>query len=50
MGSKFKNNRNELRIEACKTLAKIQNENRRIFNKKRKKAKKYREGDLVPVK
>ena len=39
----FENNLDELRVEACKTLTKIRDENRCNFNKKRKEARKYRE-------
>lgn len=46
----FQDTRDELRIDASKNIAKLQEENRRTFNKKRKKARDYREGDLVAIK
>ena len=46
----FQKDRNELRARASKNIAKIQQENKRNFDKRRKEAKKYREGDLVAIK
>nr|XP_012146603.1 PREDICTED: uncharacterized protein LOC105663300 [Megachile rotundata] len=46
----FEENRNELRAKAKEQLAKIQEENKRSFNKKRKEATMYREDDLVSIK
>lgn len=48
--SSFQEDRDEMRIRAKESIAKIQEENRCVFNKKRKKARLYREGDLVAIK
>ena len=45
----FEEERNNIRIEAKRKITEIQEENLRNFNKKRKKAQKYREGDLVAI-
>lgn len=42
--------RDELRQDAKKQIAKVQAENQKNFNKRRKKAKGYQEGDLVAIK
>ncbi|XP_076383359.1 uncharacterized protein LOC143260735 [Megalopta genalis] len=46
----FDNERSELRINAKKNLLKIQEGNRRVYNKKRKAPTKYVVGDLVVIK
>lgn len=46
----FQESRDELRMQAVRNIAKVQEENRRGFNKKRKKAQPYHEGNLVAVK
>ncbi|XP_076247919.1 uncharacterized protein LOC143187733 [Calliopsis andreniformis] len=46
----FQENRDELREEARQNILKIQQENRKSFNKKRIEGRKYREGDLVAIK
>lgn len=46
----FQESRDELRVQAAQNIAKIQGENKRGFDKKRKEAHLYREGDLVAVK
>lgn len=45
----FKEKRNELREEARKGILKIQEENRKSFNKNRKNATDYQVGDLVAI-
>lgn len=45
----FQKNRDELQVHARENIAKIQQENCRVYNKKRKKARLYREGDLVAI-
>ncbi|KYQ48390.1 hypothetical protein ALC60_12571, partial [Trachymyrmex zeteki] len=45
----FEGKRDELRIQASQNIAKIQEENKRIFNKKKRQATIYREGDLVAI-
>lgn len=45
----FQEKRNQLRDEACKAIQKIQAENKRSYNKKRKLPNKYREGDVVAI-
>lgn len=42
--------RDELRLRAKENIWKIQQENRKNFNKKRKEPKKYNEDDLVAIK
>lgn len=42
--------RDELRAKASENIKKIQEENRRTFNKKRKEANVYKMGDLVAIK
>jgi transposase InsO family protein len=46
----FQKERNELRVRAKENIAKIQRENHRTFNKRRKEPRIYREGDLVGIK
>lgn len=46
----FQTGRNELRERAKLEINKIQEENRRNFNKKRKPATLYKEGDIVAIK
>ncbi|XP_025837022.1 uncharacterized protein LOC112906662 [Agrilus planipennis] len=46
----FEEQRDQLRVEAKTKIAQVQEENRRSFNKKRKKAITYKEGDLVAIK
>jgi len=46
----FEENRDKLRSEAKQNILKIQQENRRNYNKKRKKAKQFKENDLVAIK
>lgn len=48
--SAFHDSRDELRIQAKDNIAKIQYENKRCFDKKRKGAKSYRDRDLVAIK
>lgn len=47
--STFEDSRDELRVKARENIAKVQEENRRGFNKKRKKAAVYRERDLIAI-
>lgn len=47
--TQFVEDREELRKEAKKQIAKTQEENRRGFNKKRKVARSYQVGDLVAI-
>lgn len=46
----FNEQRDELRKQAKESILKIQEENKRSFNRKRKRANKYREDDLVAIK
>lgn len=46
----FQDKRDELRAQAGENIAKVQCENRRTFNRKRRKALVYRESDLVAIK
>jgi len=46
----FDDNRTELRMEARGNIEKIQKENMKTYNKKRKNPLSYREGDLVAIK
>lgn len=46
----FQSNREELRNQAKESILKIQRENRRGYDKRRKKARQYREGELVAIK
>ncbi|XP_074034151.1 uncharacterized protein [Leptinotarsa decemlineata] len=46
----FNEERNALRENARKQIEKVQEENRRTYNLRRKKAKNYKEGDLVAIK
>lgn len=50
MIEQFQNNRDELREKANENKRKIQEENRRTYNKKRKEARQYKEGDMVAMK
>lgn len=45
----FQEDRDKLRNHAKENIAKIQEENRRVYNKTRKKARLYREDDLVAI-
>ena len=45
----FQDTREELRTEARKNIVKMQRENKRSFDKRRKKARDYREGELVAI-
>lgn len=45
----FDQQRNDLRERARENLQKIQRENHRGFNRKRKEARRYKEGDLVAI-
>lgn len=47
--NEFKNEREELRIQARDAIQKIQEQNRRNYNAKRKKARKYEVDDLVSI-
>ena len=46
----FQDERNERRSSAVVQIAKVQAENRRNFNRKRKESNEYSEGDLVAIK
>ncbi|KYN05843.1 hypothetical protein ALC62_03225 [Cyphomyrmex costatus] len=46
----FNEERDDLRTGAREKIAKIQDENRRTFNKKRKEPRKYVDGDMVAIK
>jgi len=46
----FENKRDELRAQASDNISKIQRENKRTFDKRRRKATPYCEGDLVAIK
>lgn len=46
----FDESRNNLRNQASEIIAKIQQENRRTYNKRRKVARVYRDGELVAIK
>ncbi|XP_043275316.1 uncharacterized protein [Venturia canescens] len=46
----FEEERDEIRCQAKERLQKIQEENKRGYNKKRKEARAYKEGDLVAIK
>lgn len=46
----FDDSRMELRVEAKRSIEKIQRENKKIYDKKRKTPLSYREGDLVAIK
>jgi len=48
--SEFQESRDEIRDRAKENIGKIQEENRHGFNRKRKKALTYRDGDLVAIK
>ncbi|EZA60793.1 hypothetical protein X777_13727, partial [Ooceraea biroi] len=46
----FQDERDELRAQASESISRIQHENKRVFDRKRRKAMVYREGDLVVIK
>lgn len=46
----FQDGRDELREQARDCIMRIQEENKRNFNKRRKEARRYREDDLVAIK
>lgn len=46
----FNRDRDELRERAKENIMKVQCENRKTYNRKRKDARSYREGDLVAIK
>lgn len=46
----FEEERDDIRLNAKEKIAAIQQENVKNYNRKRKKAQKYREGDLVVIK
>lgn len=46
----FEENRDEFRIEAKEKILKIQQENRKSYNKRRKEARRFKENDLVAIK
>lgn len=46
----FDDNRTELRMEARGNIEKIQKENKKTYDKKRKNPLSYREGNLVAIK
>ena len=46
----FQDERNERRSSAVVQIVKVQAENRRNFNRRRKPSDKYSEGDLVAIK
>lgn len=46
----FDEDRTKMRLEAKENIAKIQEENKRTYNKRRKTATKYKIGDLVAIK
>ncbi|XP_015514359.2 uncharacterized protein LOC107220321 [Neodiprion lecontei] len=46
----FEEERDEIRCQAKERVQKIQEENKNSYNKKRKKARTYKEGDLVAIK
>lgn len=45
----FQEERDTVRQEAKQAIVKIQEENRRAYNKKRRSPNKYQEGDLVAI-
>lgn len=45
----FSQEREDLRIKAKESILKVQEENQRGYNKKRKDSTKYKEGDLVAI-
>ncbi|CAK9813799.1 Pro-Pol polyprotein [Anthophora plagiata] len=47
--ARFQEDRDELREKAREQIFRIQQENRRGYNRKRKKARPYKEGDLVAI-
>lgn len=47
--SMFEENRDELRAEAKENILRIQEENRRSYNKRRKKSRTFKEDDLVAI-
>lgn len=48
--SEYDENRDKIRKQAKEHILKIQEENRKTFNKKRKESYQYKEGDLVAIK
>ncbi|EZA52504.1 hypothetical protein X777_08586 [Ooceraea biroi] len=48
--SSFSDKRDELRIQARNSIADVQQENKRNYDRKGKAAQMYREGDLVAIK
>lgn len=50
MEALFSVGRDEVREQARKCIMRTQDENKRSYNKRRKKAKQYREDDLVSIK
>ncbi|XP_076633367.1 uncharacterized protein LOC143347765 [Colletes latitarsis] len=46
----FQEERDELRVQASESIAKVQQKNKRTFDKGRRKARVYCEGDLVAIK
>lgn len=47
--SEFQEDRDEIRDRAKESIARIQKENKRGFDKKRKEATRYRENDVVAI-
>ncbi|KAK2574722.1 hypothetical protein KPH14_013009, partial [Odynerus spinipes] len=45
----FQEERDDARTKAKESIAKVQDENRKNFNKKRKDARTYRDNDLVAI-
>lgn len=45
----FEDGRNEIRQEAREKIEKIQQENKRTFNRKRRKSEDYRVGDIIAI-
>lgn len=48
--AEFQDSRDELRAQANENIMKIQRENKRSYDRRRKKATSYRDGDLVAIK
>ena len=46
----FEENREDLREKAKEQISKVQEENRRTYNLRRRKATQYKEGDLIAIK
>ncbi|GFY72629.1 uncharacterized protein TNIN_319551 [Trichonephila inaurata madagascariensis] len=49
MVEELQEQRNQLRQDAKRNIQKIQAENKRTYDRKRKKAPRYRKGDLVAI-